>query len=71
MNPQALVDLLSQYDPTTDQYLGNWAAVARRHKLDRLPVSYIVVIDLLITFHPILNPLIIANTKFRANTNSC
>ena len=39
VNPQALVDLLSQYDPTTDQYLGNWAAVARRHKLDRLPVS--------------------------------
>ena len=39
VNPQALTDLLSQHDPTTDQYLGAWAVVGRVHRQNRIPVS--------------------------------
>ena len=37
VNPQALVDLLSKYDPTADQYLGAWELLkwVHRQKLNK------------------------------------
>ena len=39
VNPQALVNLLKSYDPTTDHYIGAWNCAARVHHQNRIPVS--------------------------------